>query len=264
MSVPRAIFLLTRDAARRLDQLARDEYAMPSIVLMENAARHAVDVALDLLEGEDEPRVLVLAGTGNNGGDGLAMARHLHNAGAMVRVLVLGLAGDYTGDAATNLATARAMGLVLNPSGPKAAASDLARAAAELRPDLIVDAMFGTGLTRELSPQFRAVVEGVNALSQDGVMVLSVDLPSGLDADKGIALPIAVRATTTVTFVAIKPGLLTLEAQAYVGDLIVADIGAPRELVERLGTPVLPLPGEKTSSRPRRRAARPRRRGPAA
>src|SRR5262245_3499001 len=81
-------YVLTREAVRELDRLATEKYGVPSIVLMENAARHAADVALDGLEHVEHPRVLIACGPGNNGGDGLAMARHLHNAGVAVALLI--------------------------------------------------------------------------------------------------------------------------------------------------------------------------------
>jgi len=261
VNTPRAIYLLSRDAVRRLDTLARERYAIPGIVLMENAARHAVDIALEELEGVDEPRVLVVAGPGNNGGDGLAMARHLHNAGAIVQVLLAAPHSAYSGDALANLKITLAMGLIPDTDAPPCTPCDLELAASGMNPDLIVDALFGTGLDRPLSGVMAGLVDAINTQADAGVRVLSVDLPSGLDAESGAPLPVAVRATTTVTFVALKPGLLTLEAQTFVGDLVVADIGAPRELVVELGTPVLPLPGDESVARTRRSGKRPRRGG---
>jgi NAD(P)H-hydrate epimerase len=228
--------VFTRDAVRRLDRLAVEEFAIPSIVLMENAARHVTDVALDGLEGIATPKVLVVCGPGNNGGDGLAAARHLHNAGLRVTVFLAGNAAQYAGDARVNLDVINRMGLRVfqmdpaNPSRSMAAAADGLGAT-----DLVIDALVGTGLSRDLNETFEKVVHAINELAADGVPVLAVDLPSGMDADTGSPRRVAVRATVTVTFAGIKEGFFALEAQPFLGEVVVADIGVPRELLDRLG-----------------------------
>lgn len=251
------VYVLSRRASRELDVLAQREFGIPSIVLMENAARHAADIALEMLEGVERPRVLLVAGPGNNGGDALGTARHLHNAGCLARVLLSGDPNGLKGDARTNYEIARAMGVVLGHAEPLAAGATLASAAGSLEPDLLVDGVLGTGLTREVEGVLRELIEGMNELGEGGVPVLSLDLPSGLDADTGRVLGRAVRATTTVSFAGLKPGFLSLEAQAYVGDVVVADIGAPKELVARLGRELAALPGEPRAGKPRRGGRRP-------
>jgi NAD(P)H-hydrate epimerase len=221
---------------RRLDKLAVDEFGVPSIVLMENAARHVTDVALDGLESIESPKVLVVCGPGNNGGDGLAAARHLHNAGLRVTVFLAGNPAQYSGDARTNLDIVNHMGLRIFQMDPANPAKSLGSAAAGLgASDLVIDALVGTGLSRDLDPTFERLVNEINGLGADGVPVLAVDLPSGMDADTGVPRRVAVRATATVTFAGIKEGFFALEAQPFLGEVVVADIGAPRELLDRLG-----------------------------
>ncbi len=223
------VLVFTRASLRRLDEACAREYAIPTLVLMENAARHVADVALDGLEGETSPAALVVCGPGNNGGDGLAAARHLHNAGVRVRV-VTPLGEAFAGDAGVQREIVRRMGLDVR------AGADVAGAWKDLGgPGVVVDALFGTGLSREVTGAAREAIEGMNALGGAGVPVLSVDCPSGMDADTGRVLGAAVRASVTLALVGVKEGFLTLEAQGLLGEVVVADIGAPRELVERLG-----------------------------
>lgn len=228
-------WVLTSAQSRELDRLALAEFGLPTLVLMENAARAVADVALDVLE-ESPGEVLVLAGPGNNGGDALAAARHLHNAGIAVGVVLAYPAAISKGDCALHLRTARAMHIPVR-------AWEVGRPLTAGAPGLIIDGVFGTGLARPLDTSTAALVHAANALASAGPLVLAVDVPTGLDADTG--LPVGggpahsvVRADATVTFGAAKPGLLSLAAQALVGEVIVADIGVPAELVRRLGTPL--------------------------
>lgn len=231
-------YVLTRDAVREVDRRAVEDFGLPSIVLMENAALALAAAALGLLVESGGRRVLIVCGPGSNGGDGLALARHLHNAGAEVRVALAGRAGAYRGDASINLEIAERMGLAIADASEGSLAD-----AADPRPDLVVDALFGTGLARPLEGAMGSLVAEINALRARGALILAVDLPSGLDADRGEVLGVAVRADLTVTLAGVKPGLLRLEAQEYVGELIVGDIGCPRELIEDLGDPIEPPPG---------------------
>lgn len=236
-SEPGAVYLLDRRAAREVDRQAVERYAMPSILLMENAALHLADAALGLVGRADSPCIVVVCGSGNNGGDGLAAARHLHNAGARVLVLSTAESARFTGDAGTNASIVARMGLpfcVLDPADMPGSAT---RCAGVLgRPDLIIDAVFGTGLDRPVAGPIASLIGWINDQRKAGTAVLAADLPSGLDADTGEPLGCAVRAGVTVTFAGLKVGFTTLAAQEYVGEVVVADIGVPRELIEALGT----------------------------
>jgi hydroxyethylthiazole kinase-like uncharacterized protein yjeF len=216
--------VLSRDAVRAVDQAAVSEYGMSGLVLMENASRALAAEAVRMLGEAGGKRVLIICGSGNNGGDGWALARHLHNAGAAPVVAELGTPGAET-DAGVNRSICLKMGV------PAASVETTAELDALLPADLIVDAIFGTGLARAVKGFSAEAIGWINA---SGRPVLAVDMPSGLDCDTGEPLGIAVRADVTVSFVALKPGFLAEGARAYTGETIVGDIGVPRALAKRL------------------------------
>lgn len=222
---PPPVYVLSREQVRAVDKRAIEDFGIPGIVLMENAARALAEEALRMLRQRHRPQgpVLIICGSGNNGGDGWALARHLHNHGVEVVLAPLKDPRDGT-DAAANANICRKMGL------PEISTEKL-----DERRDaaLIVDALFGTGLDRAIEGKSAEVVEWIN---NAGRPVLAVDVPSGLDADTGEPLGPCVQATATVTFVGLKPGFTELHCQRIVGEVIVGDIGAPRELAAELGT----------------------------
>lgn len=212
---------LTRDQVRRIDRLAIEEYGIPGIVLMENAARGVADAATQMLAGLAAPRVLILCGGGNNGGDGFAVARHLHLRGVPVAVVE-------TADAAALPADARANREILGHI-PAVAIVDGSAAPPFEAFTLLIDALLGTGATKPPRPPADGLIHRMNAA---GRPILAIDLPSGLDCDTGRPLGDAcVRAARTVTFVAGKAGFANPESRQYTGEVIVADIGAPPEIV---------------------------------
>jgi NAD(P)H-hydrate epimerase len=215
--------MLTRSHVRDIDRRSTEEFHIPGIVLMENASRGVADGAgeeLLALTGKSTGNILILCGGGNNGGDGLAAARHLHNRGNAVRVGLITDPAKYHGDAGINWKIVQAMRLPTFEASP-----DAIRAA---RADLIVDAIFGTGLTQAPRDPFAAIVA---AIEETKIAVLAIDLPSGLDCDTGFPLGSAVRARRSVTFVGEKAGFANPKSQAYTGRVTVADIGCPRELI---------------------------------
>lgn len=223
---------LTRTQVREVDRLAVEEYGIPSIVLMENAARNTAAVVLGMYP--PPVTVAVVCGGGNNGGDGFAIARHLHNGGARVDLFTACRPDRLTGDAAINHRIARCMGLRCHPF-------DTAEAMPAARPVLeqaavIVDALLGTGFSGEVRPPLDLAIKEINAAREQGAVVVAVDVPSGLDCDTGRAAETTVRADVTVTFVARKTGFDVVGASAWTGRIIVADIGAPVELAERVLT----------------------------
>jgi NAD(P)H-hydrate epimerase len=214
---------LTRDQVRDIDRRSAEQYHIPTIVLMENAARAVADEACRMMGGECIGEVLILCGGGNNGGDGLAAARHLHNRGADVTIALCTDPSGYKGDALINWNIAQAMKLEAAPFAE--------RLLDDPRPMLVIDAVFGTGLTEPPRDPFPAVAA---AVSKSGLPVLAVDLPSGLDCDTGVPPGACIAAARTVTFVAEKVGFAKPEARRFLGDVVVGDIGCPRELIEEV------------------------------
>jgi NAD(P)H-hydrate epimerase len=224
-------FLFTRVALRELDRRAVEVYHIPILVLMENAGRAVAQAALRHIHGRR--RVLILAGPGNNGGDGLVAARHLHNAGAAVTVLLLAAREQYQDAPAAQLAIVEAMKIPVETLTPgHAELRDWIVAAAP--DDLLIDALFGTGLTRPVEGLAAEVIRAANATRHP---ILAVDIPSGLDCDTGQPVGGAspdtvIHAVETVSFCGGKKGFA--QARQFTGKVTVADIGAPRELLESL------------------------------
>ena len=215
---------LTRAQVREVDRRSIEQYHLPGVVLMENAARAVTEVALEMLRGVSDPAVEIICGGGNNGGDGLAVARHLHNHGIDVDIACA--VSDYRGDALVNWKIVEAMGI------PTTSIYDVDIPIAGGVVDLIIDALFGTGLA---TPPRDPNHHWIELMNEYGVPVLAVDIPSGLDCDTGEPLgPACVRATRTVTFVAEKIGFANPASRQYLGEVIVGDIGCPRELVEAI------------------------------
>ena len=212
---------LTRAEARDVDRRAIEEYGMSGLVLMENAGRGCVDVLCELgLAGE----VIVFCGKGNNGGDGFVIARHLEIRGFPVQVILCCDPAALKGDGSSNFEIARRAGLTIR----KWQDLDARWLTTQLdEAEWCVDALLGTGAVGAPRPPVREVVEFLNGWSAP---VLAVDIPSGLDCETGLAPGVAVRATVTCTFVAPKIGFQEKTAAAFLGQVKVLDIGAPRAL----------------------------------
>lgn len=218
---------LTTAQIRAIDRLASERYHIPSILLMEHASLSLCAEACRLMEQESLQAALILVGPGNNGGDGLALARHLHNAGIRVRVVLATDPERLRGDARTNFDIARAMDIDMLPV---AGASELDAAAAVLpRPLLVVDALLGTGVDRALSGVLGEMAAWINVERRG--LVLAVDVPSGMDSDRGPVHGACVRADVTVTFVARKVGFKKPGADRFLGRVVVGSIGAPEALI---------------------------------
>lgn len=218
---------LTTAQIRAIDRLASERYHIPTILLMEHASLSLLAEAQRLMQQESLRAALILVGPGNNGGDGLALARHLHNAGVRVQVVLAARPERLRGDAQTNFDIARAMGIDMTSVG---GASEAGQAAALLpRPLLVVDALLGTGVDRAVEGVLGETIAWINA-ERRGI-VLAVDLPSGLDSDRGPVHGACVRADVTVTFVARKVGFRVAGAERFLGRVVVGSIGAPTELV---------------------------------
>jgi hydroxyethylthiazole kinase-like uncharacterized protein yjeF len=214
--------VMTREEVRAFDSWAINTLGIPGVVLMENAGRSCAELIADKLKDVAEPKVCIFCGTGNNGGDGYVIARHLINSGIRVTVVVCGDRNKIKGDAKTNLDILERMGRpveLLNPADRDMADQvKLVSAGA----GIIVDSLFGTGLRGQLSDEYRRLIESINACNSP---VLAVDIPSGLDCDAGEPLGGAIRAAWTVTFVAVKKGFVSANTDQYTGEIFVASIG---------------------------------------
>jgi NAD(P)H-hydrate epimerase len=234
---------------REIDRLTVENYHTTSLLLMESASAACLEAIRTRFNGElSGKRALVLCGKGNNGGDGAALARGLCRANVQCDVVLFGKFAETTGDAHTNFESVRRLAS-FEAGSPEAPApltfiecenvSAWEQIAKPRRTyDVIVDALFGTGLTRPLEGVFLKVIEHLALLKQareraGGArpLVLSIDIPSGLNADKPEPIGPAVRADVTVTFTAPKPANVLPPASDFGGELIVADIGSPASLI---------------------------------
>ncbi|MBI2354013.1 MAG: NAD(P)H-hydrate dehydratase [Deltaproteobacteria bacterium] len=212
---------------QELDQRAIAEFGVPGLTLMENAGRACVEEIVAESGPARGKRAVIIAGKGNNGGDGYVIARLLSQQGWAVKVCVLAEAVQIGGDAAVNLGRLPPDLVVFCPQAGQIAAvlsDDLARA------DVIVDAMLGTGLNSDIAGVYREAALLVNAA---GRPVLAVDIPSGIHGDTGRVMGEAVRASVTVTFAFAKPGHILYPGAEQTGRLVIADIGIPPQLMER-------------------------------
>ena len=210
---------LSAEESRNVDWLAKSQGHIMGIVLMENAGRGIAEI---LLAEKPKGKVVICCGRGNNGGDGFVIARHLNAAGVDVQVLLFADPKELMGDACMNHAIIAhsdiPMKVLISPS-----AEDLKSIFKDAV--WVVDALVGTGQKGILRSPFDIIVRQIN---ESGVKVLAVDLPSGLDADTGIASDPTIKATITATMVTPKIGFQNPEAQAYLGKLKVVGIGLPK------------------------------------
>jgi NAD(P)H-hydrate epimerase len=221
---------------READRRAIEEVGIPSLVLMENAGRQVV-AAIETVHADlGDRQVAILCGRGNNGGDGFVVARTLVQRGVDVSVFLIGRVTDVRGDARTNLEILGRLGLTVVEIADSQAwelhfteISDCS---------LIVDAIFGTGLNAPLSGLMETVVADVNG---SGIPIVSIDVPSGLSADTHQTIGDSIEAGLTVTLAAPKIALVLPPAETRAGDIVIADIGIPRDVIESLDGPRVDL-----------------------
>ncbi|MCE5244920.1 MAG: NAD(P)H-hydrate dehydratase [Syntrophobacteraceae bacterium] len=216
------MLVVTASEMSRLDRETIEQIGIPGAVLMENAARGAASFFLDAVPDLLSRPIAILAGSGNNAGDGFVLARIFHGKGARVRVVCLRDPSRLKGDALTNF-------LILEKLNIPVHVWDESKEFDAQLPwveesGAVIDALLGTGLNTEVQGLYRQVIEAVNGLS---VPVLAVDVPSGLDASTGKPLGTAIRATATATFGYLKAGQLIEPGMQFVGRLSVVDIGIP-------------------------------------
>src|SRR5262249_5296219 len=246
-------------AMREFDRLTTDRYGIPSLELMENAATATARAVIDSSPNSVNDRaVLVFCGKGNNGGDGAAVARLLAIAGARVDAVLVGKLEDTGGGARVNFERLRDWQeeSALRDAPPHTISffeCDTEKGWNQLREsilaeshDVVIDALFGTGLTRPVEGIYQGVVRYINHLREhrdsppfQSSLVVSIDVPSGLNADSEKLIGEAVRADKTITMTAPKRANVVPPAADYNGKLIIAPIGSPAELVAQKKTSLL-------------------------
>jgi hydroxyethylthiazole kinase-like uncharacterized protein yjeF len=220
--------ILTSEQARNIDRRATDRFAIPSLLLMENAAVAVVDAIFEHYATCE--RVSIFCGTGSNGGDGLAVARHLENRGVVPAIFVVGDRRKYVGDAASNLTICERLALPMyDIKDADSLAAALVHAADA---DVIVDALFGTGLNRAPGGINAEVIRSMNELA---LPIVAVDVPSGANASSAEPFDPCVQAAVTVTFAAPKICHVFEPAAVLCGEVIVADIAIPDAAVQDEG-----------------------------
>ena len=221
---------------READRRTIHEIGIPSIVLMENAGRQAVAAMEAAFEDLAASHVAVMCGRGNNGGDGVVVARTLIQRGVETSVFLIGSVSDVQGDARVNIEVLGRIGLTVVEI---TSAQDWELHFSEISEcDVLVDAMLGTGFHGVLSGLLQTVVADINGL---GVPVVAIDLPTGLSADGAEMEGEAIEASMTVTLAAPKIPLVFPPAESHAGDLVIADIGIPYPVIEELEGPYLEL-----------------------
>jgi NAD(P)H-hydrate epimerase len=219
---------MTRRQMREYDRIAIEELGTPGAVLMEHAGKGAADVAIGMLR--TRRRAVVLAGPGNNGGDGFVVARYLLNTGHAVETFLAAPRAGVQGDALLNLGALEAMTAKIVELRGEAELEAVRKSLREA--DLVVDALLGTGATRPPDGLIGALIDLVNGASVD---VLAIDLPSGLDADTGRPLSRSIRATATATFGHLKRGLVIHPGAELAGRVHVISLDVPAEVSRRAG-----------------------------
>ncbi|MDA3792025.1 MAG: NAD(P)H-hydrate epimerase, partial [Desulfobacula sp.] len=222
------MFLVTANQMQEMDKKAIESFGIPGLVLMENAGRGAFDYLLRKFKDIKTKKIAVLAGRGNNGGDGFVIARYLIEKGIHVTIFLLSSKDKVTGDAKINMTLAQKLcdrsstcSIIEIPD----ADTFKNQKAPILLHDLFIDAILGTGINSNIKGFFKDAIELINASQRP---VFSVDIPSGLHSDTGQPLGVAVRADATATFAFAKTGHILYPGNRYTGDLEVIDIGIPK------------------------------------
>jgi NAD(P)H-hydrate epimerase len=226
---------LTSEQMREVDRLMIEEYGVALLQMMENAGRNLAQLAASLAGGAKGTRVVVLAGKGNNGGGGMAAARHLSNMGSHVRVVLTGTAEELTDAPAHQASILSKISIELLEVKAKSQ-EHLQSVFAEAH--LTIDALIGYGLAGAPRGQAATLIELANA---GGGPIVSLDVPSGVGAGSGSVYEPSIRAAATVTLALPKTGLGSPDVRERLGDLYLADLSVPPRLYRRLGLEVEPL-----------------------
>ena len=237
---------VTTRKMQELDRIAIEQYKIPSLLLMENAGRGIAELGVEVLSspnvfvgdpdfgfplktcGNDRKKhkILVVCGKGNNGGDGFVAARHLSNKGFPVQVVLIGKSHDLKSDPKINFMILKNI---------KVPVLELSRQSFNKfrtlirQSSLVIDAIFGIGLSRNVDGLFREAISEINRSKKP---VLAIDVPSGINSDTGEVMGAAVRAQMTGTLAALKAGLVKTKGPKHAGTIKVLDISIPRRLLK--------------------------------
>lgn len=217
--------MLSRNEARDIDRKATEEFGVPSIILMENAGRSIAEYIISCNVNEN---IFICCGKGNNGGDGFVIARHLDNYELPVHILLFSNPDDLKGDAKINHDIAIKSSIqitVVNNENLDAVLKEFL-----FNSKWIIDALFGTGLQGIVKPPYNKIIQAMN---DSNAIILSVDIPSGLDCDTGEPLGTAVKATHTFTLAVLKKGFANPVAKNFLGYVHIVDIGIPKLLISK-------------------------------
>ncbi len=217
--------IVTAQQMKNIDRRAIVYFGVPGLVLMESAAIAVMEEMERFFDGLEGLRVAIICGKGNNGGDGLALARRLRIRGVAVRAVLLAPFAALQGEAKTNLAVLRKTDVQIIPNASASSINDILQWS-----DIVVDALLGVGLSSPLKGRFAQTVELINA---SGKPVVAVDIPTGINADSGAVMGTAVNADLTVTMALLKRGLVLQPGSQCAGMVRVADIGIPSEVIEK-------------------------------
>ncbi|MEW6319875.1 MAG: NAD(P)H-hydrate dehydratase [Acidobacteriota bacterium] len=228
--------ILNADQMREADRRTIDDIGIPSLVLMENAGRQVVAAMESIFQDLADRRVAVVCGKGNNGGDGFVVARTLQQRGIDVTVFIVGQVADIRGDARINLEILGRLGVTVIECADEGTwelhFSEIAQH------ELIVDALFGTGLEAALTGMYETVIADINGAP---IPVVAIDLPSGMSADTSDLIGDAIDATLTVTLGAPKLPLVLPPAEQKCGEVVIADIGIPADVIASVEGPRIEL-----------------------
>lgn len=220
--------IVTVKEIQNLDKVAIEKYGIPSLCLMENAGKSVAQEVLKRIKSKKKPKVGIFCGPGNNAGDGFVIARHLINAGIKTNIFLIGRGNQLKNDAAVNYNILKRLKY---PMIENVGATDRPPVREIKKSDIIVDAIFGVGLNRNLCEPYFSVIEEINKNSKK---IVSVDIPSGLDGTDGRIYGVCVKADVTVTFTCLKKGFFKGHGPKQVGKMVVVDIGIPLVLQERI------------------------------
>ncbi|OGR85055.1 MAG: NAD(P)H-hydrate epimerase [Elusimicrobia bacterium RIFCSPLOWO2_01_FULL_54_10] len=221
--------VFTTKQMRKLDERATREFGIPTLTLMENAGKAVAGECQKILSEKKiaSPKVLILCGSGNNGGDGFVAARFLHQAGISVNVILFKPKTSLCAEPLVNFRKVEMLGISCQETDLPVIQSEIKKS------DLIVDAIFGTGLKREVTG---LIGQAIGAANDSGKTIMAIDIPSGMDADTGEIHGICIKADLTVTLAAFKAGFLNEKSHSWTGKILVANIGFPKELLVREDT----------------------------